>query len=311
MTIIFTRTKRTAASVARDLSGRGFATAELHGDLGQGAREQAMRAFRKGKVDVLVATDVAARGIDVDDVTHVINYQCPEDEDVPTPHRPYRSCRGIGTAVTFVDWDDVPRWSLISNALGLEFPTHWRPTTLPRTSTDLDIPTDVTGRLPAQSEPAPAWRPRFVDVSGKGESAVAVAVAAGTEMVVAVPVVLVVRSRGRGQGRDGESHSQGQEAPAQAYPQESQRLSSNKLGVAFEFSSSATLNIDEPLTPSKMNYLRALGSKRFQGFPGAQFLGSLPRAWCSDPASLACLYRDSRKTRSLAGHAQLRFHEEI
>ena len=78
-TIIFARTKRTAARVADDLRARGFATGALHGDLGQGAREQALRAFRNNKVDVLVATDVAARGIDVDDVTHVINYQCPED----------------------------------------------------------------------------------------------------------------------------------------------------------------------------------------------------------------------------------------
>ena len=61
-------------------SERGFAAAAVHGDLGQGAREQALRAFRTGKVDVLVATDVAARGIDVDGVTHVINYTCPEDE---------------------------------------------------------------------------------------------------------------------------------------------------------------------------------------------------------------------------------------
>ena len=52
----------------------------MHGDLGQGAREQALRAFRSGKIDVLVATDVAARGIDVQDVTHVINYQCPDEE---------------------------------------------------------------------------------------------------------------------------------------------------------------------------------------------------------------------------------------
>ena len=63
-----------------ELVERGFAAAAIHGDLGQGAREQAMRAFRNGKVDVLVATDVAARGIDVDNVTHVVNYQCPEDE---------------------------------------------------------------------------------------------------------------------------------------------------------------------------------------------------------------------------------------
>ncbi|HST86051.1 MAG TPA: DEAD/DEAH box helicase, partial [Kineosporiaceae bacterium] len=80
LTIIFTRTKRTAAKVADELADRGFAAAAIHGDLGQGAREQALRAFRNGKVDVLVATDVAARGIDVENVTHVVNYGCPEDE---------------------------------------------------------------------------------------------------------------------------------------------------------------------------------------------------------------------------------------
>ena len=80
LTMVFSRTKRTAAKVADELAERGFAAAAIHGDLGQGAREQALRAFRNGKVDVLVATDVAARGIDVEDVTHVINYQCPEDE---------------------------------------------------------------------------------------------------------------------------------------------------------------------------------------------------------------------------------------
>ena len=81
----------------------------LHGDLGQGAREQALRAFRSGKVDVLVATDVAARGIDVENVTHVINYQCPEDEKTYV-HRIGRTGRAgnTGVAVTFVDWDDLP-----------------------------------------------------------------------------------------------------------------------------------------------------------------------------------------------------------
>ncbi|MDO5049593.1 MAG: DEAD/DEAH box helicase [Actinomycetaceae bacterium] len=181
LTIIFTRTKRTAASVAHDLEGRGFATAELHGDLGQGAREQAMRAFRHGKVDVLVATDVAARGIDVDDVTHVINYQCPEDEKTYL-HRIGRTGRAgaSGTAVTFVDWDDVPRWSLISNALGLGVP---EPLETYHTSahlyTDLDIPTDVTGRLPRSERTREGLdAEEFVDVSGKGE-----------------------RGRGRGRGR--------------------------------------------------------------------------------------------------------------
>lgn len=80
LAMIFCRTKRTAADIAEQLEKRGFASGAVHGDLGQGAREQALRAFRNGKVDVLVCTDVAARGIDVEGVTHVINYQTPEDE---------------------------------------------------------------------------------------------------------------------------------------------------------------------------------------------------------------------------------------
>ncbi len=116
-TIVFARTKRTAAKVSDELRERGFAAGAIHGDLGQGAREQALRAFRHGKIDVLVATDVAARGIDVEDVTHVVNYQCPEDERTYL-HRVGRTGRAghKGTAVTFVDWDDVPRWSLIDKA---------------------------------------------------------------------------------------------------------------------------------------------------------------------------------------------------
>ena len=112
LTIIFSRTKRTAAKVADDLAERGFAAAAIHGDLGQGAREQALRAFRNGKVDILVATDVAARGIDVEHVTHVINYQCPEDEKTYL-HRIGRTARAgnTGIAVTFVDWDDLHRWA--------------------------------------------------------------------------------------------------------------------------------------------------------------------------------------------------------
>ncbi|MEP7160051.1 MAG: DEAD/DEAH box helicase [Dermatophilaceae bacterium] len=150
LTIVFARTKRTAAKVADELTDRGFAAASLHGDLGQGAREQAMRAFRKGKVDVLVATDVAARGIDVDNVTHVVNYQCPEDEKTYL-HRTGRTGRAgqTGVAITLVDWDDVPRWSLINKALDLGIP---EPSETYSSSehlfTDLDIDPSVTGRLP-------------------------------------------------------------------------------------------------------------------------------------------------------------------
>ncbi|WP_432488049.1 DEAD/DEAH box helicase [Kineococcus sp. SYSU DK018] len=150
LTIVFSRTKRTAASVAEQLTERGFAAASIHGDLGQGAREQALRAFRSGKVDVLVATDVAARGIDVEDVTHVVNYQCPEDEKTYL-HRIGRTGRAgnTGTAVTFVDWDDLPRWALVDKALNLGFgePAETYSSS-PHLFEDLGIPAGTTGRLP-------------------------------------------------------------------------------------------------------------------------------------------------------------------
>jgi superfamily II DNA/RNA helicase len=150
LTIVFARTKRTVAKVAEELTERGFAVGAIHGDLGQGAREQALRAFRKGKVDVLVATDVAARGIDVDDVTHVVNYQCPEDEKTYL-HRIGRTARAgnTGTAVTFVDWDDLPRWSLIDKALDLGIPEPQETySSTPHFFTDLDIPEGTRGTLP-------------------------------------------------------------------------------------------------------------------------------------------------------------------
>jgi superfamily II DNA/RNA helicase len=154
LTIIFSRTKRTAAKVADDLSDRGFAAAAIHGDLGQGAREQALRAFRNGKVDILVATDVAARGIDVDNVTHVINYQCPEDEKTYL-HRIGRTARAgnTGIAVTFVDWDDLPRWGLINKTLDLGIPEPEET----YSSSDhfyeqLNIPREAKGRLPKAAQ---------------------------------------------------------------------------------------------------------------------------------------------------------------
>lgn len=150
LTMIFTRTKRTAQKVADDLTERGFAAAAVHGDLGQGAREQALRAFRSGKVDVLVATDVAARGIDVDDVTHVINYQTPEDEKTYV-HRIGRTGRAgkTGVAITLVDWDEISRWKLISDELGLDMPEPVETySTSPHLFADLGIPENATGRLP-------------------------------------------------------------------------------------------------------------------------------------------------------------------
>ncbi len=120
--IVFTRTKRQAQRVAEDLEERGFKTAPLHGDMAQVAREKAMAKFREGKLQVLVATDVAARGIDVRDVSHVINYTCPED-DKTYVHRIGRTGRAgaTGTAITFVDWADLQRWKMINKALDLPF----------------------------------------------------------------------------------------------------------------------------------------------------------------------------------------------
>ena len=150
LSIIFMRTKRQADRVAGDLADRGFAAAPLHGDLGQGAREQALRAFRNGKIDVLVATDVAARGIDVTDVTHVVNWNCPDD-DKTYLHRTGRTGRAgkKGTAITFVDWEDLARWALIARQLGLES-TEAEETysTSEHLFTDLDIPVEAKGTLP-------------------------------------------------------------------------------------------------------------------------------------------------------------------
>ncbi|MFE5090313.1 DEAD/DEAH box helicase [Streptomyces sp. NPDC056638] len=150
LAMIFCRTKRTAADIAEQLEKRGFASGAVHGDLGQGAREQALRAFRNGKVDVLVCTDVAARGIDVEGVTHVINYQSPEDEKTYL-HRIGRTGRAgaKGIAITLVDWDDIPRWQLINKALDLKFndPVETYSTS-PHLFEQLDIPAGTKGVLP-------------------------------------------------------------------------------------------------------------------------------------------------------------------
>jgi len=154
LTIIFCRTKRNAQRVADDLVDRGFAAAAVHGDLGQGAREQALRAFRNGKVDVLVATDVAARGIDVADVTHVINWECPED-DKTYLHRIGRTGRAgnTGVAVTLVDWDDLHRWKMINQTLGLAFHDPIETySSSPHVYTGLGIPAGTKGRLPKTAQ---------------------------------------------------------------------------------------------------------------------------------------------------------------
>jgi superfamily II DNA/RNA helicase len=162
-TMIFTRTKRTAQKVSDELGERGFKVGAVHGDLNQSAREKALKAFRTGDIDVLVATDVAARGIDIDDVTHVINYQCPEDEQAYV-HRIGRTGRAgkTGVAITLIDWDELARWQMIDKALGLGHPDPAETySSSPHLYEELDIPTDATGSIgPARTVKAAKRPPR-------------------------------------------------------------------------------------------------------------------------------------------------------
>ncbi len=148
-TIIFTRTKRQAQRVAEDMMGRGFPAAPLHGDMAQIAREKALKRFREGSIQILVATDVAARGIDVEGVTHVINYTCPEDEKNYV-HRIGRTGRAgaSGVAITFVDWADITRWKVINKALDLPYDEPQETySTSEHLFHDQGIPSDAKGRI--------------------------------------------------------------------------------------------------------------------------------------------------------------------
>lgn len=143
------RTKRAAAKLLDELRERGFSACAVHGDMNQDQRERSMEQFRSGKRDVLIATDVAARGIDVDDVTHVINHTIPEDEKTYL-HRVGRTGRAgnTGIAITLVDWEDLPRWAIISRALELdaEDPAETYSSS-PHLFSDLDIPEGTKGRI--------------------------------------------------------------------------------------------------------------------------------------------------------------------
>ena len=159
-TVIFCKTKRQASKVSEELIDRGFSATALHGDMTQEARERSMNAFRTGKKEILVATEVAARGIDVDDVTHVINYTVPEDEKAYL-HRVGRTGRAgrLGIAVTFVDWEDLQRWKHINEALDFGQP---EPTETYSSSAhlfeDLGIVAGTKGRV-AKSKRPEGWKP--------------------------------------------------------------------------------------------------------------------------------------------------------
>ncbi|WP_454158603.1 DEAD/DEAH box helicase [Microbacterium lacticum] len=177
-TVVFTRTKRAAQRLVDELNDRGFNAGAVHGDMSQEARERSMAAFKAGKKDILIATDVAARGIDVDDVTHVINHTIPDDEKTYL-HRAGRTGRAgkTGIAVTFVDWEDLHKWALINRALEFGQPDPIETySSSPHLYEDLDIPAGTKGRIAkaprtgtVRTAPARTPRPeRAADVAAEG-----------------------------------------------------------------------------------------------------------------------------------------------
>ena len=147
--MVFCKTKRGVQRLADDLIDRGFEATCIHGDLTQVSREKALKRFRDGKAQVIVATDVAARGIDVANVTHVVNYECPDDEKMYV-HRIGRTGRAgnTGIAVTLVDWADVTRWKVINRVLDLPFSEIAESySTSSEIMADLGIPAGTKGRI--------------------------------------------------------------------------------------------------------------------------------------------------------------------
>jgi superfamily II DNA/RNA helicase len=121
LALVFVRTKRGADRLVKRLGGEGVKAVAMHGNKSQRQRERALASFEAFEVDTLVATDVAARGIDVDDISHVINFDPPEDRETYV-HRTGRTGRAgrTGTAITFVGNEQAGDVGRIASALGLE-----------------------------------------------------------------------------------------------------------------------------------------------------------------------------------------------
>jgi ATP-dependent RNA helicase RhlE len=131
--LVFTRTKHLANRVAEQLDRSGFPADAIHGNKSQGARQRALEAFRAGKVRVLVATDIAARGIDIDGITHVVNYELPNVPETYV-HRIGRTARAGagGAAFSLCDGEERAYLRDIERLIGQKVPVFARPGTAPR-----------------------------------------------------------------------------------------------------------------------------------------------------------------------------------
>ena len=153
--LIFGRTKHGVQKLATQLVDLGYPVDSLQGNLSQNARETVMRGFRSGKVPILVATNVAARGLDVKGIEQVINFDLPDSESHFT-HRTGRTGRmgQQGEAITFITWEDGKKWREIERALGRKFPREiW-----PGSTSQLDRPGFGGGAAPRRN--AGAFGPR-------------------------------------------------------------------------------------------------------------------------------------------------------
>jgi len=121
--LVFTRTRHTANRVAEQLTRAGFSAEAIHGNKSQGARQRALEGFRAGHVRVLVATDIAARGIDVDGITHVVNYELPNVPDTYV-HRIGRTARAgaAGAAISLCDGEERAYLKDIERTIGRKVP---------------------------------------------------------------------------------------------------------------------------------------------------------------------------------------------
>jgi len=129
--IVFTRTKHGADKLHRDLDKAGISAAAIHGNKSQNQRERALAAFKSPRPPVLIATDIAARGIDVDAVSHVVNYELPHEPETYV-HRIGRTGRAgqSGTAVSFCDHEELPRLAAIERLIRMKIPAENSPADL-------------------------------------------------------------------------------------------------------------------------------------------------------------------------------------
>ncbi len=155
LAIVFCRTKRGAEKVAKRLHSDGIECREIHGNLAQNKRERVMSGFRKGKFDVLVATDLASRGIDVTNITHIINYDIPEDPEAYV-HRVGRTARmgATGKAFTLVTKEQGGELTKVENLINMVVPQFTPDGWEPRPT-----PADWTEGKPGDYQPTQAPKP--------------------------------------------------------------------------------------------------------------------------------------------------------